>query len=49
MKECPKCGTEVGQGLVTFSSLRKKYCANCGTTTPWPLDKGQEPLVKHQR
>ncbi len=43
--KCPLCG----KGMLLFFSLRRKACVDCRKEFPWELDKGQQPLIKHQR
>ena len=42
---CPECNAP----LVSFMSMFKKVCPDCKAEYEWPLDKGQQPLIKAQR
>jgi len=38
-KICPKCGCDK---MISFHSLNKKTCSECGNTVSWPLEDGQK-------
>ncbi len=40
-KECPHCG---GTALGLIRTQFIKYCTDCWTFFPWPLDEDQETL-----
>lgn len=44
--QCPNCG----EPCVNLATMQQRLCATgCKQTHPWPLDKGQIPLVSNNR
>ena len=46
MKKCEKCGSSV---IVSYRSMNKRQCHDCGHVMPWNLKEGQAPLLGNNR
>ena len=42
-KTCPNCGCDK---MISFHSLNKKTCADCGYTVVWALEDGQKGVFR---